>query len=296
MQKSMTGYGSGSAKNKNLSVTIEVKSVNHRFLDVSVRMPRSFLRFENALRIQVQERIKRGKVDIFVSLEQLESSGRKVKLDRGLAESYLEALTELAVLTKSEDSFEPVITMSRFNDLFIDVDDPLDEESISDILTRAMDAALTELEDARQVEGNRLTRNLLEKTDILEDERKKVEELSPRVVDQYRERLLARAEELLAEERQEWYDDQRLFAETAIFADKSAIDEEMTRLKSHLLSLSEILKGDGPSGRQLDFLIQELNREINTIGSKANDFEISQSVVTMKSVLEQIREQVQNLE
>ena len=296
MQKSMTGYGSGSAKNKNLSVTIEVKSVNHRFLDVSVRMPRSFLRFENALRIQVQERIKRGKVDIFVSLEQLESSGRKVKLDRGLAESYLEALTELAVLTKSEDSFEPVITMSRFNDLFIDVDDPLDEESISDILTRAMDAALTELEDARQVEGNRLTRNLLEKTDILEDERKKVEELSPRVVDQYRERLLARAEELLAEERQEWYDDQRLFAETAIFADKSAIDEEMTRLKSHLLSLSEILQGDGPSGRQLDFLIQELNREINTIGSKANDFEISQSVVTMKSVLEQIREQVQNLE
>jgi uncharacterized protein (TIGR00255 family) len=296
MQKSMTGYGSGSAKNKNLSVTIEVKSVNHRFLDVSVRMPRSFLRFENALRIQVQERIKRGKVDIFVSLEQLESSGRKVKLDRGLAESYFEALTELAVLTKSEDSFEPVITMSRFNDLFIDVDDPLDEESISDILTRAMDAALTELEDARQVEGNRLTRNLLEKTDILEDERKKVEELSPRVVDQYRERLLARAEELLAEERQEWYDDQRLFAETAIFADKSAIDEEMTRLKSHLLSLSEILKGDGPSGRQLDFLIQELNREINTIGSKANDFEISQSVVTMKSVLEQIREQVQNLE
>ncbi len=296
MQKSMTGYGSGSAKNNNLSVTIEVKSVNHRFLDVSVRMPRSFLRFENALRIQVQERIKRGKVDIFVSLEQLESSGRKVKLDRGLAESYFEALTELAVLTKSEDSFEPVITMSRFNDLFIDVDDPLDEESISDILTRAMDAALTELEDARQVEGNRLTRNLLEKTDILEDERKKVEELSPRVVDQYRERLLARAEELLAEERQEWYDDQRLFAETAIFADKSAIDEEMTRLKSHLLSLSEILKGDGPSGRQLDFLIQELNREINTIGSKANDFEISQSVVTMKSVLEQIREQVQNLE
>ncbi|NLW54569.1 MAG: YicC family protein [Clostridiaceae bacterium] len=296
MQKSMTGYGSGSAKNKNLSVTIEVKSVNHRFLDVSVRMPRSFLRFENALRIQVQERIKRGKVDIFVSLEQLESSGRKVKLDRGLAESYFEALTELAVLTKSEDSFEPVITMSRFNDLFIDVDDPLDEESISDILTRAMDAALTELEDARQVEGNRLTRNLLEKTDILEDERKKVEELSPRVVDQYRERLLARAEELLDEERQEWYDDQRLFAETAIFADKSAIDEEMTRLKSHLLSLSEILKGDGPSGRQLDFLIQELNREINTIGSKANDFEISQSVVTMKSVLEQIREQVQNLE
>lgn len=296
MQKSMTGYGSGSAKNKNLSVTIEVKSVNHRFLDVSVRMPRSFLRFENALRIQVQERIKRGKVDIFVSLEQLESSGRKVKLDRGLAESYFEALTELAVLTKSEDSFEPVITMSRFNDLFIDVDDPLDEESISDILTRAMDAALTELEDARQVEGNRLTRNLLEKTDILEGERKKVEELSPRVVDQYRERLLARAEELLAEERQEWYDDQRLFAETAIFADKSAIDEEMTRLKSHLLSLSEILKGDGPSGRQLDFLIQELNREINTIGSKASDFEISQSVVTMKSVLEQIREQVQNLE
>ncbi|NLC40172.1 MAG: YicC family protein [Clostridiaceae bacterium] len=296
MQKSMTGYGSGSAKNNNLSVTIEVKSVNHRFLDVSVRMPRSFLRFENALRIQVQERIKRGKVDVFVSLEQLESSGRKVKLDRGLAESYFEALTELAVLTKSEEFFEPVITMSRFNDLFIDVDDPLDEESISDILTTAMDAALTELEDARQVEGDRLTWNLLEKTEILEDERKKVDDLSPRVAEQYRERLLARAEELLAEERSEWNDDQRLFAETAIFADKAAIDEEMTRLKSHLLSLREILQGDGPSGRQLDFLIQELNREINTIGSKANDFEISQSVVTMKSVLEQIREQVQNLE
>ena len=295
MQKSMTGYGSGSAKNKNLSVTIEVKSVNHRFLDVSVRMPRSFLRFENALRIQVQERIKRGKIDVFVSLEQLESSGRKVKLDRGLAKSYYEALSELAVLTNSE-TFEPVSIMSRFNDLFIDVDDPLDEESISDILSKAMAAALTELEEARQVEGSRLTSNLLEKTEILEDERKKLEELSPRVVDQYRERLLARAEELLAEERQEWYDNQRLFAETAIFADKAAIDEEMTRLKSHLLSLREILQGEGPSGRQLDFLIQELNREINTIGSKANDFEISQSVVTMKSVLEQIREQVQNLE
>ena len=117
-----------------------------------------------------------------------------------------------------------------------------------------------------------------------------------RSVQQYRERLLLRIEELLAEERQEWYDDQRLFAETAIFADKAAIDEELTRLKSHLLSLREILQGKGPSGRQLDFLIQELNREINTIGSKANDFEISQSVVTMKSILEQIREQVQNLE
>ena len=295
MLKSMTGYGSGSAENNNLSVTIEVKSVNHRFLDVSVRMPRSFLRFENSLRVQVQERIKRGKIDVFVSLEQLESSGRKVKLDRGLAKSYYEALSELAVLTNSE-AFEPVSIMSRFNDLFIDVDDPLDEESISDILSKAMAAALTELEEARQVEGSRLTSNLLEKTEILEDERKKLEELSPRVVDQYRERLLARAEELLAEERQEWYDNQRLFAETAIFADKAAIDEEMTRLKSHLLSLREILQGEGPSGRQLDFLIQELNREINTIGSKANDFEISQSVVTMKSVLEQIREQVQNLE
>ncbi|NLC89640.1 MAG: YicC family protein [Clostridiaceae bacterium] len=295
MLKSMTGYGSGSAENNNLSVTIEVKSVNHRFLDVSVRMPRSFLRFENALRVQVQERIKRGKVDVFVSLEQLESSGRKVKLDHGLAKSYFEALSELAELTGSE-AFEPVSVMSRFNDLFIDVDDPLDEASISDILTKAMDAALTELEEARQVEGSRLTGNLLEKAAALDDENKKLAELSPRVVEQYRERLLARAEELLAEERQEWYDDQRLFAETAIFADKAAIDEEMTRLSSHLLSLRDILQGEGPSGRQLDFLIQELNREINTIGSKANDFKISQSVVTMKSILEQIREQVQNLE
>lgn len=295
MLKSMTGYGSGSAENDNLSVKIEVKSVNHRFLDVSVRMPRSFLCFENTLRSLVQERIKRGKVDVFVSLEQLESSGRKVKLDHELAKSYFAALEELADLTGSK-TFEPVSVLSRFIDIFIDVDDSPDEETISDVLTKAMDAALTELEDARQAEGSRLTRNLLEKADALEIEWKKVEELSPRVVDQYRERLLVRIEELLADERQEWYDDQRLFAETAIFADKAAIDEEMTRLKSHLLSLREILQGEGPSGRQLDFLSQELNREINTIGAKANDFEISQLIVKMKSILEQIREQVQNLE
>ncbi|MDD4541391.1 MAG: YicC family protein [Eubacteriales bacterium] len=295
MLKSMTGYGSGSAENTNLSVTIEAKSVNHRFLDVSVRMPRSFLRYENTLRTLVQERIKRGKVDVFVSLDQLESSGRKVKLDHGLAKSYFEALLELADLTSTKD-FEAISVLSRFNDIFIDVDDPLEEESIRDVLVRAMETALSDLDDARQLEGSRLTRNLLEKTDALEEELNKIKELSPRVVEQYRERLLARAEELLAEDRQEWYDDQRLFAETAIFADKAAIDEELTRLRSHLLSLREILQGDGPSGRQLDFLIQELNREINTIGSKANDFEISQLVVSMKSILEQIREQVQNLE
>lgn len=295
MLKSMTGYGSGSAENNNLSVKIEVKSVNHRFLDVSVRIPRSFLCFENTLRSLVQERIKRGKVDVFVNLEHLESSGRQVHLDRGLAKSYFAALTELENLTGS-NNYEPVSVLSQFIDLFIEVDEPIDEESISDVLSRAMETALTELENARQIEGSRLTRDLLNKTDALESEWSKVAELSPRVVQQYRERLLLRIEELLAEERQEWYDDQRLFAETAIFADKAAIDEELTRLKSHLLSLREILQGKGPSGRQLDFLIQELNREINTIGSKANDFEISQSVVTMKSILEQIREQVQNLE
>lgn len=295
MLKSMTGYGSGSAENNNLSVKIEVKSVNHRFLDVSVRIPRSFLCFENTLRSLVQERIKRGKVDVFVNLEHLESSGRQVHLDRGLAKSYFAALTELENLTGS-NNYEPVSVLSQFIDLFIEVDEPMDEESISDVLSRAMETALTELENARQIEGSRLTRDLLNKTDALESEWSKVAELSPRVVQQYRERLLLRIEELLAEERQEWYDDQRLFAETAIFADKAAIDEELTRLKSHLLSLREILQGKGPSGRQLDFLIQELNREINTIGSKANDFEISQSVVTMKSILEQIREQVQNLE
>lgn len=295
MLKSMTGYGSGSAENNNLSVKIEVKSVNHRFLDVSVRVPRSFLCFENTLRSLVQERIKRGKVDVFVNLEHLESSGRQVHLDRGLAKSYFAALTELENLTGS-NNYEPVSVLSQFIDLFIEVDEPIDEESISDVLSRAMETALTELENARQIEGSRLTRDLLNKTDALESEWSKVAELSPRVVQQYRERLLLRIEELLAEERQEWYDDQRLFAETAIFADKAAIDEELTRLKSHLLSLREILQGKGPSGRQLDFLIQELNREINTIGSKANDFEISQSVVTMKSILEQIREQVQNLE
>ena len=295
MLKSMTGYGSGSAENNNLSVKIEVKSVNHRFLDVSVRVPRSFLCFENTLRSLVQERIKRGKVDVFVNLEHLESSGRQVHLDRGLAKSYFAALTELENLTGS-NNYEPVSVLSQFIDLFIEVDEPMDEESISDVLSRAMETALTELENARQIEGSRLTRDLVKKTDALESEWSKVAELSPRVVQQYRERLLLRIEELLAEERQEWYDDQRLFAETAIFADKAAIDEELTRLKSHLLSLREILQGKGPSGRQLDFLIQELNREINTIGSKANDFEISQSVVTMKSILEQIREQVQNLE
>lgn len=295
MLKSMTGYGSGSAENNNLSVKIEVKSVNHRFLDVSVRVPRSFLCFENTLRSLVQERIKRGKVDVFVNLEHLESSGRQVHLDRGLAKSYFAALTELENLTGS-NNYEPVSVLSQFIDLFIEVDEPIDEESISDVLSRAMETALTELENARQIEGSRLTRDLVKKTDALESEWSKVAELSPRVVQQYRERLLLRIEELLAEERQEWYDDQRLFAETAIFADKAAIDEELTRLKSHLLSLREILQGKGPSGRQLDFLIQELNREINTIGSKANDFEISQSVVTMKSILEQIREQVQNLE
>ncbi len=295
MLNSMTGYGSGLAENKDLSVTIEIKSVNHRFLDVSVRMPRSFLRFENSLRSQVQERIKRGKVDVFVTLQQLESSGRKVKLDRPLAESYFAAVTELADLSGA-DNYEALSILSRFGDIFVEVDDPLDEELISDTLSRAMTAALTQLEEARQLEGSRLTNDLLQKTDDLEAEWKKIEELSPLVLKHYRERLLARAEELLAEERQEWYDDQRLFAETAIFADKAAIDEELTRLRCHLLSLRELLQGEGPSGRQLDFLIQEINREINTIGSKGNDFEISQSVVAMKTILEQIREQVQNLE
>lgn len=295
MARSMTGYGRGEATDAARTLKAEIRSVNHRYLDISVRMPRAMIAHEPAVRALVQASLARGKVDVFLSPERLGDSGRQVALDHELATSYFYALLELEKIT-GERAGDKLPLLARYGDLFVEREPEDDDEQTADLIARALTAALDDLNRNREREGDHLTRDLLDKADELEALLKAVAARAPLVPEHYRDKLLARAEELFEERRPEWYDDQRLFAETALFADRAAIDEEITRLESHLIRLRRDLAGDEPCGRSLDFLMQEINREINTIGSKANDLDITRCVIDMKTTAEKIREQIQNLE
>lgn len=295
MVKSMTGYGRGESSYEGGSFTIEVRSVNNRYLDCGIKMPRVYIFAEDAMKARVQGAISRGKVDVFVTQTAQTEDGSTVVVNEGLAKSYIVALAQLFQLGGGRWVKESYLAtdLARFPDVLTVEKKEQNQEEVKAGLLGALDAALTDFDAMRVREGQRLAQDILGRTATIEQLVSKVEKRSPQTVAEYRARLEAKMAEILQNAQIE---ESRILTEAAIFADKVAVDEETVRLRSHTAQLREMLEQGGAVGRKLDFLIQELNREANTIGSKCNDIDISRVVVDIKAEIEKIREQVQNLE
>jgi len=295
MATSMTGYGRGEATGEDRRIIVEIKTINNRYCDIQIRIPRILAALENRIREEIGRQVSRGKIDVFINFEDKSADASRVVCDASLARAYAVALREIAAAAEVPDALNAGV-IGRFSDVLHVETTQLDPESVWQQLLHALQMALSSLNQMRRLEGDRLAADLLQRGECLEKLRQEVALRAPLVVVEYRQRLQNRINELLGERTSELFDEQRLAAEVAIYADKCAIDEELVRLHSHLQQLSAILQADEPIGKKLDFLVQEINREINTIGSKANDLELINRVVAMKSELEKIREQIQNLE
>ena len=292
MIKSMTGYGRGEAVLNGRSITIELKSVNNRYLDCSVRLPRAYGFVEEGIKGKVKAATSRGKVDVYVTVDNTQADAVAVTVNQPLAESYLQALRTMAeCLGVTDDT--TVSQLARFPDVLMVEKVPQDQDALAADLFSVLDMALAEYDRMRTTEGEKLKEDLLEKLAKLEAFVSVVEERSPETVQAYRERLTAKLQEVLSNTQ---LDESRILTEAAIFADKVAVDEETVRLRSHVAQFRDMLEQGGIVGRKIDFLIQEMNRETNTIGSKCSDLSISHIVVDMKSEIEKLREQVQNIE
>ena len=292
MVKSMTGYGRARQERNGRNITVEVRSVNNRYLDCTVKMPRAYIFAEDAMKALVQKYISRGKVDVFVTVDAVTADQTVVQVNEPLARSYYQALSRLREMFSLEDELS-ASTLARFPDVLAVTKAEEDLEMISADICAVLEEALTAHRQMRSVEGEKLFSDIAGRADTIESVVAKVEERSPQTVSEYRARLEAKMREVL---QSTTIDESRILTEAAIFADKIAVDEETVRLRSHLSQLRTMLSGDEPVGRKLDFLIQEVNRECNTIGSKCNDLTIDRDVVNMKAEVEKIREQVQNIE
>lgn len=290
--RSMTGYGRGEATLHGRAITVEIRSVNNRYLDCSVKMPRTYLFAEDAIKARVQTCIARGKVDVFVSIDSTQADSVHITVNRPVADGYTAALSELK--NTYQLSGEPTLSLlSQFPDVFLVEKVQEDVESAAADICSVLDMALADFSLMREREGARLRDDILSRTAAVETLTGQVEEQSPKTVAEYRSRLEAKMREVLQSVQ---IDESRLLTEAAIFADKVAVDEETVRLRSHISQLRTMLEQEGPIGRKLDFLIQEFNREANTIGSKCNDIETARFVIEIKAELEKIREQIQNIE
>jgi len=289
---SMTGYGSAKGEVDGQVVTVELKSVNNRFLDCSVRLPRNLLFAEESVKEAVSRSVKRGKVDVYVTLQSGQDSGLVVTLNRELAKGYFDAVTALSK-ELNVDSGLSALSLARFPDVLSVEKKELDKDTVCEALNRITEEAVAEFNAMRLREGERLKEDMLAKLRTIETLVSVVEERSPATVAEYRQRLETRLRELLEDRN---VDEQRLVTETAIFADKTAVDEETVRLRSHISQFRAMLDEGSPVGRKMDFLVQEFNRESNTIGSKCNDAALAKVVVELKSEIEKVREQLQNVE
>lgn len=294
MIKSMTGFGRGEYTDGKRNITVEIKSVNHRYSDISVKMPRRYGFAEDKIKSAVKGRLRRGKVDVSVMVENITENDINIRLNEPIARQYYDNLKTLKkdFDVEGDISLSLLATMPDVMKAIPDVED--EEEIIKAILIPAEEAAVN-LEKMRSIEGEKLAEDLLKKGESIKKILDKIEERAPLVVKDYMERLKIRIAELL--DGNATVPEERILTEAAIFADKCAIDEEITRLNSHLLQLAKIVKsGNEAEGKKLDFLVQEMNREANTIGSKANDITITGYMLEIKSEIEKIREQVQNIE
>ncbi len=292
MIKSMTGYGSAKGEVEGLTIHVELKSVNNRFLDCSVRLPRSFLFAEDTVKAAVQRHISRGKVDVFVSVDSSCSDDTCVKVNEGLLRGYMEAIRSIAREYALPEDFS-AMSVSRLPDVLSVEKKDLDADAISAGIAEIAEQALTDFDGMRQREGERLRDDVLSRLRTIDKLVASVEQAAPQTISSYRARLEAKMAEVLGAAE---IDETRILAEAAIFADRIAVDEETVRLRSHMNQLDLMIRGSSPAGRKIDFLIQEFNREANTIGSKCQNSEIAHVVVDLKSEIEKIREQIQNIE
>ena len=298
MPKSMTGYGRAQRLSDGRDVLVEIRAVNHRYYEFSARLPRTCMYLEEKLKTFLNGKIARGKVEVSVTITRPDGKDAQIAVNRSVAEGYVNALRMLneemgenGGLWLSDD-----ITLSsllRLPDVFTVTKEQDDENAVWAVVSEAAAEALESFLSMRKAEGERLANDLLGKLSGLEAMLEKIEAIEPGVAESYRQKLLAKLTELLGDTN---IDEQRILTETAIFAEKTAIDEETVRLHSHIAQFRTLIASDEPVGRKLDFLVQEMNREVNTIGSKAQDLSITRLVVDMKSEIEKIREQIQNIE
>ena len=289
---SMTGYGSANGSVEGQEITVELKSVNNRYLDCSVRLPRNFLFAEDTVKQAVSAGVSRGKVDVFVSAQASQDSGTVVSVNEELARGYRDAVARIAETLGLESGLS-AFSLARFPDVLTVERRELDKDKAAAALSEITAKAVEEFNAMREREGERLRRDMLGKLETIEGLVSVVEERSPQTVKEYRERLEARLRDILADRS---LDEQRVITEAAIFADRTAVDEETVRLRSHIAQFRTMLEEGSPIGRKMDFLVQEFNRESNTIGSKCSDASLAKVVVDLKSEIEKIREQLQNVE
>lgn len=292
MIKSMTGFGSAKGTVEGIEVTVELKSVNNRYLDTSVRLPRSFMFAEETIKSAVQSHISRGKVDVFVSINTAMADDMTVVVNKPLLKGYIDAIKQIS------DEYEipadmTAMTVSRFPDVLSVEKKELDADAVAEGIKEIAEQALNDFDSMRLREGEKLRDDVLSKLETINGLVAVIEENAPKTVAEYRERLLQKLNEVIGIAG---IDESRIITEAAIFADKVAVDEETVRLRSHMAQLKTMINGSSPTGRKIDFLIQEFNREANTIGSKCQNADIAHTVVDLKSEIEKIREQIQNIE
>ena len=292
MVKSMTGYGRARETLHQRDITVEVRSVNNRFLDCTVKMPRAYVFAEDAVKAHVRSAVSRGKVDVFVTIDASAADVSVVTVNQPLARGYYQALTQLKSMFSLEGDVTPM-TLAKLPDVLTVTKAEEDLETVAADICQVLDKALAAYNTMRAVEGRRLAEDIAGRLVTIETAVGRVERQSPQTVSAYRERLEKKMREVLASTTM---DEGRILTEAAIFADKVAVDEETVRLRSHFQQLQKLVDSDGPVGRKIYFLVQEMNREANTIGSKSLNSKIAYLVVDIKALIEKIREQVQNVE
>lgn len=292
MIKSMTGFGRCELANEERKITVEMKAVNHRYLDVNIKMPKKLNFFESAIRNLLKTYIQRGKVDVFISYEDYTENKMTLRYNQELASEYVSYIRQMAEQFGLEDDLTAA-RLSRYPEIFTMEEQTLDEQQLWELLQQALTSACEQFVASRITEGENLKTDLLDKLDGMLKNVTEIEKRAPQIIEEYRSRLKAKVEELLGDTQ---IDEGRLATEITIFADKVCTDEEIVRLKSHISSTREALAQGGSIGRKLDFIAQEMNREANTILSKANDLAVSNIAIELKTDIEKVREQIQNIE
>lgn len=292
MIKSMTGFGRAMAEKDGYVISVELKSVNHRYFEFNCRLPRQYGFAEEKLKSYVNSKVSRGKVDCFLGIEALDTDNADVVVNHTLASAYIKAMNELAQEYSLKNDISSV-SISRFPDVFVLKKADEDEEKLWGYIKEVADEAIDKFIAMRETEGEQMKKDVLSRADYILDCVSFIESRSPQTVQEYNDKLITRVHELIGDAS---LDENRIIQEVAIYADKVAVAEETVRLRSHISQLKEFLESSEPIGRKMDFLVQEINRETNTIGSKACDVDIARKVVDIKAEVEKIREQIQNIE